>query len=185
MKAIKAATTPWMNAAVGEFGVRRFPVGQINPRIVEYNSYTNLRGYDDKISWCSSFVNWCLAQFGIAGTGSALARSWLEWGSALESPLVGCIAVLSRDDPNSWKGHVGFFLRIEEDLIFLLGGNQLEEVRVHCYPVTSVLSYRWPIDEPGKNDGSSNDGSTGLDPVETSSSGGAFQWTDSIWRELR
>ncbi|CAN7712427.1 TIGR02594 family protein [Duganella sp. LjRoot269] len=133
-----------MNAAFGERGIRRFPVGQTNPRIVEYNYHTNLRGYDDKISWCSSFMNWCLAQVGIAGTGSALARSWLEWGIPLESPVPGCIAVLTRDDPNSWKGHVGFFLRIEGDSVVLFGGNQLEEVREHYYPVKSVLSYRWP-----------------------------------------
>lgn len=138
-----------MEAAFGEHGIRRFPAGQTNPRIVEYNHYTNLRGYDDKISWCSSFVNWCLAQSGIAGTGSALARSWLEWGMPLESPVPGCIAVLTRDDPNSWKGHVGFFLRVEGDAVFLLGGNQLEEVREHYYPVSSVLSYRWPVDRPG------------------------------------
>jgi uncharacterized protein (TIGR02594 family) len=135
---------PWMNAAFRERGIRRFPVGRTNPRIVEYNDHTNLRGYDDKISWCSSFINWCLAQAGIAGTGSALARSWLEWGTPLESPIPGCIVVLTRDDPTSWKGHVGFFLRIEADSIVLLGGNQLEEVREHYYPVTSVLSYRWP-----------------------------------------
>lgn len=141
---MRSDETPWMDAAAGERGVRRFPAGQTNPRIVEYNYHTNLRGYDDKVSWCSSFVNWCLAQSGIAGTGSALARSWLEWGISLTSPVPGCIAVLTRDDPNSWKGHVGFFLRIEGDFIFLLGGNQLEEVREHFYPVTSVLSFRWP-----------------------------------------
>ncbi|WGG53490.1 TIGR02594 family protein [Rugamonas sp. DEMB1] len=133
-----------MTAAFGERGIRRSPAGQTNPRIVEYNYHTNLRGYDDKISWCSSFMNWCLAQVGIAGTGSALARSWLEWGIPLESPVPGCIAVLTRDDPNSWKGHVGFFLRIEGDSVVLFGGNQLEEVREHYYPVTSILSYRWP-----------------------------------------
>lgn len=137
-------TAPWMSTADGERGVRRFPAGQTNPRINAYNDCTSLRGYDDKISWCSSFVNWCLAQSGIAGTGSALARSWLEWGMPLESPVPGCIAVLTRDDPNSWKGHVGFFLRIEGDSVILLGGNQLEEVRELSYPVTSVLGYRWP-----------------------------------------
>lgn len=38
-----------------------------------------------------------------------------------------------------------FFLRIEGDLVFLFGGNQLEEVREHAYPLASVLSYRWPV----------------------------------------
>jgi uncharacterized protein (TIGR02594 family) len=145
MTVMKSDETPWMDVAFAERGTRRFPTGQTNPRIVEYNDCTNLRGYDDKISWCSSFVNWCLAQLGIAGTGSALARSWLEWGISLESPVAGCIAVLTRDDPNSWKGHVGFFLRMDGDFVFLFGGNQLEEVREHCYPVTSILSYRWPV----------------------------------------
>lgn len=51
MKAIESNGAPWMDAAAGEYGVRRFAAGLTNPRIVEYNSYTNLHGYDDKISW--------------------------------------------------------------------------------------------------------------------------------------
>ena len=133
-----------MTIASGEIGVRTSPLGQCNPRIVEYHGPTNIRGYDDKASWCSSFVNWSLAQVGISGTGSALARSWLEWGR--DQAELGCIVVLSREEPNSWKGHVGFFLRFEEDRIYLLGGNQLEEVREHFYPRSTVLGYRWPAD---------------------------------------
>jgi uncharacterized protein (TIGR02594 family) len=133
-----------MPVAEAEIGVRTFAPGQSNPRITEYHSQTNIRGYDDKASWCSSFVNWSLAQVGIAGTGSALARSWLDWGHALAAPQTGCIAVLSREDPGGWKGHVGFFLRIEADRVYLLGGNQLEAVREHHYPLSTVLGYRWP-----------------------------------------
>jgi uncharacterized protein (TIGR02594 family) len=76
-------TPAWLSLAFSERGVRRFGPGESNPRIVEYNAHTNLVGYDDKISWCSSFLNWCLANTGQRGTGSALARSWLEWGRAL------------------------------------------------------------------------------------------------------
>jgi uncharacterized protein (TIGR02594 family) len=133
-----------MTVARAEMGVAQYPAGHSNPRITEYHADTNIRGYDDKASWCSSFVNWCLAQAGIVGTNSALARSWLDWGEALDSPVPDCIAVLYRDDPSSWKGHVGFYLRHDESYVYLLGGNQLEEVREHCYPVGSVLSYRWP-----------------------------------------
>jgi len=137
-------TPPWMSIAYGELGVTACAPGQSNPRITEYHEGTNIRGYDDKASWCSSFVDWCLARAGIAGTGSALARSWLDWGEPLAEPRVGCVAVLYRDDPNSWKGHVGFFLRIADGRIHLLGGNQLEQVREHDYPLESVLGYRWP-----------------------------------------
>ncbi|WP_084162587.1 TIGR02594 family protein [Paraburkholderia bannensis] len=134
----------WMPVAIAECGVRRFPTGESNPRIVEYNNQTNLVGYDDKIAWCSSFINWCLAGAGVRGTRSALARSWLDWGIALENPIYGCITVLTRDDPTSWKGHVGFYLRRDDEFIYLLGGNQLNEVRELAYPVASVIGYRWP-----------------------------------------
>ena len=134
----------WMTVARGELGVSAFPTGHSNPRITQYHANTNIAGYDDKASWCSSFVNWCLAQVGVPGTGSALARSWLDWGQALAAPAPGCIVVLSRDDPTGWKGHVGFFLRVEGESVVLLGGNQLDEVREHFYPTSAVLGYRWP-----------------------------------------
>jgi uncharacterized protein (TIGR02594 family) len=135
---------PWLAAARAEIGVRTFPPGQSNPRISTYHTGTNIQGYDDKASWCSSFVNWVLAQGGLAGTGSALARSWLTWGEPLEAPLPGCIAVLWRDEPSGWKGHVGFWLREDATHVHLLGGNQLDEVREHTYPRLCVLGYRWP-----------------------------------------
>ena len=50
---------PWFPIAHGEIGVVQFPAGQSNPRITQYHEGTNIRGYDDKASWCSSFVNWC------------------------------------------------------------------------------------------------------------------------------
>lgn len=138
------AEPPWMIIARGELGTAQYPKGQSNPRITEYHADTNIRGYDDKAPWCSSFVNWCLGKTGIRGSGSALARSWLEWGEALHAPVLGCIAVLHRDDPGSWKGHVGFYLRHDERHVHLLGGNQLEQVREHVYPLDSVLGFRWP-----------------------------------------
>jgi uncharacterized protein (TIGR02594 family) len=133
-----------MPIAMAERGVKRFGPGESNPRIVEYNGYTNLVGYDDKISWCSSFINWCFGSAGIRGTGSALARSWIEWGRALEQPVYGCVVVLTRDDPAGWKGHVGFYLRHDAESVYLLGGNQLEEVRELAYPLNSVLAFCWP-----------------------------------------
>jgi uncharacterized protein (TIGR02594 family) len=134
----------WLSVALQEQGIRRYGVGDCNPRIAECNNCTQLAGYDDKISWCSSFLNWCMKQSGVRGTGSALARSWLTWGQRLEQPRYGCVAVLTADDAVDWKGHVGLFLRIDADNVYLFAGNQLEEVRELAYPRDRVLSYRWP-----------------------------------------
>ncbi len=141
-------TPAWMSIALAEVGVSTYPQGQSNPRITQYHANTNIAGYDDKASWCSSFVNWSLNQVGVPGTNSALARSWLDWGEALDEPMLGCITVLSRDDPTGWRGHVGFFLRSDDTHVYLLGGNQLDQVREHSYPNTAILGYRWPANRP-------------------------------------
>lgn len=135
---------PWLAVAAGERGVAPFPQGSCNPRITAYHHGTSIHGYDDNVNWCSTFVHWALAQVGVRGTGSALARSWLDWGEALPRPQVGCITVIWREDPCSWKGHVGFYLREDAGQLLLLGGNQQGEVREHGYPKDSVLGHRWP-----------------------------------------
>lgn len=137
-------TERWMAVAEGEIGIKTFADGESNPRITEYHNGTNIAGYDDKAAWCSSFVNWVLNQSGYAGTNSALARSWLDWGTPLVKPRFACITILEREQADGWQGHVGFFLKTEGNRIFLLGGNQLKEVRQHHYPQSSVLGFRWP-----------------------------------------
>lgn len=135
----------WLNIAEQEIGVKTFAGGSSNPRIEEYHQHTNIAGYDDKAAWCSSFLDWVFRQADIEGTGSALARSWLDWGQKISTPRRGCVVVLERQDPKGWQGHVGLFLRMEEEKIFLLGGNQQDEVCEYHYPLSSVLAYRWPV----------------------------------------
>lgn len=139
---------PWLDIARAEIGVCIHPAGSSHPRIGEYHRHAGIPGYDDKVSWCSSFINWSLAQVGIVGTGSALARSWLDWGQSLEEPVLGCVTVLWREDPSSWKGHVGYYLRHDAENVHLLGGNQLAQVREHFYPRTTILAHRWPAGVP-------------------------------------
>ena len=136
----------WIVVAKAEIGVKRFSMGTSNPRITEYHRGTNIAGYDDKAAWCSSFLNWVFQEIGFKGTGSALARSWLEWGEPLQKPTLGCVVVLERENTEGWQGHVGLFLKIQNDRIYLLGGNQLNAVREHYYPLSSVIEYRWPTE---------------------------------------
>ena len=115
-----------------------------NPRIVEYHQSTSLHATDDETPWCSSFVNWCFEQSGIAGTNSARARSWETWGTPLKKPRRGSVAVFWRDSKTSGKGHVAFYFEERAERVFVLGGNQDNQVNIKSYPKTQLLGYRWP-----------------------------------------
>jgi len=144
----------WVPIATAENGVRDYPGPQYHPRVVEYLNTTGWQANEDETSWCSAFVNWCMLKAGFPGTNNAAARSWLSYGRQLNVPRPGCIVVLWRESPQSWKGHVGFFQGWNESgRVRLLGGNQgggvdWDEVCVTSFPRDRILSYRWPSNLP-------------------------------------
>ena len=145
---------PWIDAARGEMGVRDIPGPKYNPRVVQYLNTTGHEENDDETSWCSAFVNWCMIQAGLTGTNNAAARSWLDYGRALDAARPGCIVVLWRQSPTSWKGHVGFFDGWDAgNRVRLLAGNQgggvdWDEVCVTSFPKERILGFRWPMNFP-------------------------------------
>ena len=95
-----------------------------------------------EIAWCAAYVNATLAQSGMSGTGSNMARSFLNWGVKVSEPKRGDLVVLSRGSDQT-KGHVGFFDGYDEaGNIRILGGNQGNSVSVATYSKESVLGYR-------------------------------------------
>lgn len=142
---------PWMPVARGEKGVKETPGLGNTPRVVEYLKATSNLGSSarsrDETPWCSAFVNWCLAQVGIPGTRSALARSWLDWGQPIDTPRPGCIVVFSRAKV---FGHVGFYMGETDTDILVLGGNQQDaltgmyQVSEKYYPKSALLGFRVP-----------------------------------------
>jgi uncharacterized protein (TIGR02594 family) len=149
-----AVGAPWLDIAVAEMGIQGDTApGKNNDRIVEYHSTTSLKATDDETPWCSSFVNWVMKQAGYKGTGSAAAKSWMNWGSALQNPKCGAIAVIKRKSAGytvatgSTSGfHVAFFISSTPAQIYLLGGNQHNQVRYTHFNLASfeVKSYQWP-----------------------------------------
>lgn len=131
----------WYVVARRERGVKESIGLADNPRIVEYHAATTLRATDDEVPWCSSFVNWCVLQAGYKGTRSAAARSWMKWGTKIDTPVEGCIVVLTR----LGGGHVGFYVGGHASgTIHILGGNQSDSVRVSGYLESRVLGYFMP-----------------------------------------
>jgi uncharacterized protein (TIGR02594 family) len=98
-------------------------------------------------AWCAAFVNSSLGQAGLKGTGSNMARSFLEWGQPVDQPQKGDIAVFSRGDPNGPFGHVGFFDSFNPDgSIKVLGGNQSDAVSLATYGKNRLLGFRRAAD---------------------------------------
>lgn len=117
-----------------------------NPKIV--HMFYNL-GFDgsklkDETSWCAAFVNHCLKETGHKHTGKLNARSFLELPGPVDEPELGDIVIFWRESPESWKGHVGFVIRKRRGWVYVLGGNQRNEVNIIAYQESRVLGYRRP-----------------------------------------
>ena len=96
-------------------------------------------------AWCAAAVNAALEQSGVPGTGSLAARSFLNWGSPVDQPQVGDVAVFSRPNAGPSAGHVGFYAGQGPDgQIRVLGGNQGDSVSYSNYPADRLLGYRRP-----------------------------------------
>jgi uncharacterized protein (TIGR02594 family) len=134
----------WLSEAWRELGQREVSGAGDNPRVMAlYRDAGHAEIQHDETAWCAAFAGACLARAGLKGSGSLMARSYLNWGEDAHEPRTGAIAVLSRaGDPAS--GHVGFLLGETDNNVILLGGNQGDAVSVAAFPRARLLGLRWP-----------------------------------------
>ncbi len=128
--------------AFQEFDVREIVGKDDNPEVLKYfaeigHSWVK----DDETAWCSAFVNYCAKKAGYDYSGKLDARSWLKVGKKTDEPKLGDIVVLWREKKKGWKGHVGFFIKKRKGLIYILGGNQSNRVKISAYSEHRLLSY--------------------------------------------
>lgn len=129
--------------ALTQYGVTEIKGEKDNPIIVNYfNEIGHKWVKDDETAWCSAFVNWCCIKAGFERSTKLNARSWLIVGNNVLKPELGDIVVLWRVSRESWKGHVGFYIGENEDYIYILGGNQNNQVCIDEYPKYQLLEYR-------------------------------------------
>ncbi len=134
-----------LKVAFNELGIEEVLGDQHNPEILKYAEDSGIHGITtDEIPWCSSFVNWVAWKCGLQHSGLPNARSWLNIGQRVISPEPGDVVVFWRENPQSWKGHVGFFLGVSPDgtRVYCLGGNQGNRVSVSAYRKETVLAYQ-------------------------------------------
>lgn len=127
-----------------EYGTREVPGDRDNPEIIKYFNELGFNGsrLKDETAWCSAYANWVAKKSNCAFSGELTARSWLNVGKTIKTPQLGDIVVLWRESPDSWKGHVGFFIKQNKSFVYLLGGNQTNKVCIQGYPVSRILDYR-------------------------------------------
>lgn len=134
--------------ALTQFGIKELPGTTVNNPNILY--YFHVIGHkwvqDDETSWCSAFVNYCHKICGYEYSGKLDARSWLGVGEVIKEPEVGDVVIFWREDEKSWKGHVGFYIGEDNKSgdIYVLGGNQSNEVNISPYSKRKLLGYRRP-----------------------------------------
>lgn len=133
-----------LEIALSQVGIKEIAGKKDNPEVLKYFNSIGFDGFKlkDETAWCSAFMNWVMKESNNEITGKLNARSWLNVGISVENPCIGDIVVLWREKPSSWKGHVGLFIRETKNWIYVLGGNQSNQVKISAYPKSRLLSYR-------------------------------------------
>lgn len=134
----------WKTAKTYE-GTWEWAGAENNPVVVEmYAMSGHPEIKQDSVPWCAAYVGAVLAECGLPTTASLLARSYLKWGrkvANLRDAQQGDVIVLKRGS-KSWQGHVGFVDRVEGRTVYILGGNQNDQVNIKPFSVDDVLGVR-------------------------------------------
>lgn len=138
------AELPWMVTAFADLGEHEIKGPKHNPKIVQYFADVGHKEVrDDETAWCAAFVGSNLVRNGMKAAGIG-ARTYEPWGLYLKRPAYGCIAVKRRASGPTWGGHVGFVVAANNAQVWLLGGNQGDQVSVAAFPREMFTAFRWP-----------------------------------------
>lgn len=132
-----------LDIALKEYGVEEIVGSKHNPRVLEYFKVVGHEWVkDDETAWCAAFVGFCLEKCDIPSTKKLNARSYLDWGEETKKPQIGDIVVFWRISKESVYGHVGFYMGENKTNVYVLSGNQNNQVSISEYSKQRLLSYR-------------------------------------------
>lgn len=141
----------WYQAALKDVGFHELPDNHGIEHFIE-TAHCGQEGDP----WCAIAVNSWLERSGIMGTRSASSQSFRSNPNfvKLDGPTLGAIAVFWRISPTAGVGHVGFYAGERGGLVWILGGNEADQVQIEALPKLSqhfgLIGYWWPkaIDLP-------------------------------------
>lgn len=135
----------WLDVAKKYLGTQEIVGPEHNPIVVKmYSDVGFPEVHDDETAWCAAFTGSVLKEDGQPYLKSLSARSYLDYGRKLTEPQEGCIVVFWRGSPNGWMGHVGFVTRWDDDSVWVIGGNQNNQVNETKFSRDKVLGFRYP-----------------------------------------
>lgn len=133
-------------------GTKEIPGSRDNPQVLAMLQLDAAWPDGDEVPWCSAFTNYVAWLLRLPRSKSLSARSWLAVGTPvpLEKARANSdVVILKRgegDQPGpevlAAPGHVGFFSGLIDDNVYLLGGNQSNQVNVSSFPKSRVLGVR-------------------------------------------
>lgn len=141
--------TPYQFADRFRGEVHELPGAEQAPLIQWFHQLAGLGPNEaDETPWCSGFVNAMAWLARCARSKRANALSWLDVGAVipLAQAAVGYDVVILRRFVNGiWNGtngHVGFYAGQDAEWVYLLGGNQSNQVTLGRFPLKDVLGVR-------------------------------------------
>jgi uncharacterized protein (TIGR02594 family) len=132
----------YLDIARSQIGVTEIKGPQHNKIISMWLKMLNAWWGDDETPWCGVFVGYCLKESGLPIVKNYMrAKAWLEYGTPLNAPKTGCLAIFDRKG----GGHVGFVIgKTPNGSLLILGGNQGDTVCIKPFSVDRVVGYRMP-----------------------------------------
>lgn len=133
----------WLTIARGDLDLAETPGKETTPAIRRWLIELGAWWRDDETPWCGvACAHWMREAGSSVPKQFYRARAWLDWGTALTQPALGCVVVFDRRG----GGHVGLVVgRNELDYLLVLGGNQGNKVSIASFSPDRVLGYRWPL----------------------------------------
>lgn len=117
-----------------------------NGEIGKNNSGEHVRKYNRSLeaSWCAGFVSWVLNEAGVTNYYSRSAKQIYNQFPKVSEPKPGDLIVFWREDPNSWKGHIGIVTNVTPNTVIVIEGNKGDypaKVRKYAYTRGSIPQF--------------------------------------------
>lgn len=134
------------------YGTAEVPGPQSNPSILSWARKVGLeKTYrSDATAWCGLAMGYVALQAGWEPPLNLLwARNWLNFGTPVNTPMLGDVLVFSRGRVN---GHVALYVAEDVEAFHVIGGNQGDAVtikRIHRSRLLGARRCPWRVNQPG------------------------------------